>query len=277
MSEADSGEPETKDAAAEPVGGDPEPAAPPPETADAWGQQIMAIEGSLASMLEESMLAAEQLNVKRTLAMRADIQRNKELDYDHGREHRKTGLPVGPSLLETDAGLIVHHGLLHAHELLVQVQMAQAARSAEPQGRDLIAEEASSRPPPHYMKSTANFDATYTSKGAIISTVKSLKARFLYRIGSQSSGSESLISKTRVSCAVGAAGAGAAKSAVSSAESGLPSTTMPNQQIWPSSRPFTASPKANPASSSGSEPASAIVVKSRTEQPAHARPAVSGE
>lgn len=175
VSAADGGEPETKDAAAEPVGGDPEPTAPPADTADAWGQQIMAIEGSLASMLEESMLAAEQLNVKRTLAMRADIQRNKELDYDHGREHRKTGLPVGPSLLETDAGLIVHHGLLHAHELLVQVQMAQAARSAEPQGRDLIAEEASSRPPPHYMKSTANFDATYTSKGAIISTVKSLR------------------------------------------------------------------------------------------------------
>jgi hypothetical protein len=62
-----------------------------------------------------------------------------------GASTQKTGLPVGPLLLEAGAGLIVHRGLLHAHELLVQVPMAQAARSAEPQGRDLIAGEASRR------------------------------------------------------------------------------------------------------------------------------------
>ena len=184
--DAEGGEAATgADAAAEPAGEDgaaddgAPPAAPAPapaEPPDKYAVRIAEIEGNLSTMIEESTHAAEQLNTKRTLALRSDITTNVDLDYKWGREHRKTGLPIGPSQLDTDGGLIGHHGLLHAHELLVQVQKAQAARAAEPVGRDLIAEEANSRPPPHYMLSTAGFESRYTAKGAMIASVKSLRA-----------------------------------------------------------------------------------------------------
>ena len=149
---------------------------PPPLPPDPYELRINAIDAQLQAKLAESQNAAAHLNSARTLSTRADISVLKELDHEHGREHRKTGLPVGPSMLALETGMLDAHGLLHAHDLLVQVQKAQAARSAEAPGGNIMAQEAASRPAPHYTLSTGVFDSKLKAHSALIAGVKSVRA-----------------------------------------------------------------------------------------------------
>jgi hypothetical protein len=156
-SPADSDELQTKDVAA---GGDPEPAAPPARRQTNGGA---ARERPMRARL-------------RSLAMRVDMQRNKELDYDRGREHSEDGASRRP---------ITARGRRWPDRPPRPAALARAARTGADGAGGALGRAAgtrrdrrggvSSRPLPHYMKSTANFDATDTSKGAIISTVQSLR------------------------------------------------------------------------------------------------------
>ena len=89
-------------------------------------------------------------------------------DFEFGREQRKTGLPSVESQLAMDTGLLDHHGLLHAHDIVEIVKRERAARSCETVGEiDVMAEEAKNRPPPHYMKYTAGFENQMQAKAAL--------------------------------------------------------------------------------------------------------------
>lgn len=160
-------------------GGEPaEPLAPsPPPPPDKYEVQINTIDGGLKQALARSEEAADHLVTARSLALSEEIKTSQRLDLHHGLEQRKTGLPVGPSHLELDQTVLETHGLLHAKELLIKVQNAQRARSSDVgTGKDILAEEAASRPPPHYMVYTKGFESNIASKGAMIASVKSLRA-----------------------------------------------------------------------------------------------------
>ena len=160
-------------------GGEPaEPLAPsPPPPPDKYEVQINTIDGGLKQALARSEEAADHLVTARSLALSEEIKTSQRLDLHHGLEQRKTGLPVGPSHLELDQTVLETHGLLHAKELLIKVQNAQRARSSDVgTGKDILAEEAASRPPPHYMVYTKGCESNIASKGAMIASVKSLRA-----------------------------------------------------------------------------------------------------
>ena len=149
-------------------------AEPPP---DEYAERISTINGGLADTLSVSHAAADHLTTARKLALSAEIASAKQLDLDHGLEQRRTGLPIGESLLALDTGVLGTHGLLHAKDLLVRVQKAQRARSSDVStGKDILAEEAASRPPPHYMLYTKGFESNVDSKSALIAGVKSVRA-----------------------------------------------------------------------------------------------------
>ena len=168
---------EADDAEAAPAAEEAPAIAEAPAAPDEYAFQIDAIEGGLRDALSHSQFAAEHLTTERQQSLAKEITSAKALDQEHGLEQRKTGLPIGPSLLTLDPSLLETHGLLHAHELLTAVQRAQAARSAEPStGKDILAEEAASRPPPHYMLHTRGFESQVASKSALIAGVKSVRA-----------------------------------------------------------------------------------------------------
>ena len=161
------------------AGGEPAEEAPaaPPAPPDKYEQQISTIEGGLNQALARSEEAANHLMTSRSLALADEIKHAQRLDLEHGLEQRKTGLPIGPSHLELEHNVLETHGLLHAKDLLVSVQNAQRARQSDTgTGKDILAEEAASRPPPHYMVFTQGFESNIASKGALIASVKSLRA-----------------------------------------------------------------------------------------------------
>lgn len=144
---------------------------------DEYAVRIDAIQASLEKTLEGTKAAASHLNSARELSVEHDLAAVAALDYLHGREHRKTGLPPGDPLLALDASQLDNHGLLRARDLLRQVQKEAALRSAQVVGGvDILAEEASNRPPPHFTLHTKAFDSTVHAKSALTASVRSLKA-----------------------------------------------------------------------------------------------------
>lgn len=143
---------------------------------DEYQMRIGNITASLEHTLQETKAAALHLNTARELAIKHDLSELLQLDKLHGREHRKTGLPPGDPLHSLNAELLDSHGLLRARDLLKEVQAAAARRSAQAVGgTDILAEEASSRPPPHYMRGTKAFDTQMETKQPLTATVRSLK------------------------------------------------------------------------------------------------------
>lgn len=182
-------------APAEPVPPAPVPAepAPPPEgvgedeldgepvleavAPDEYELRIGDITAGLAQTLRGTKDAAQHLHVARQLALKHDLAQLAEFDLLHGREHRKTGLPPDKPLHALDASLLDTHGLLRARDLLKEVQDAAARRSAQPVGSrpDILADEVSSRPLPHFMLNTKAFDTQLETKQPLTATVRSLK------------------------------------------------------------------------------------------------------
>ena len=81
------------------------------------------------------------------------------------------------SQLAMNTGLLDHHGLLHAHDIVEIVKRERAARSCETVGEiDVMAEEAKNRPPPHYMQNTTAFENQMQAKAALTATVRGLRA-----------------------------------------------------------------------------------------------------
>ncbi|KAL1524359.1 hypothetical protein AB1Y20_019256 [Prymnesium parvum] len=169
-------------------GGDPPSQEPAPEAAvdvpapapevvrDEYDDRIGNITANLEQTLQLTKAAAQHLNSARQLALEHDLTEIAQLDQLHGREHRKTGLPPGEPLLALDPSLLDEHGLLRARDLLKEVQEQAARRSAQPGGGlDILAEEASSRPQPHFMLSTRAFDAQLEARQSLTATVRSLK------------------------------------------------------------------------------------------------------
>ena len=159
--------------------GEEEAPAPEPEPEpepDKYEVRIGGITSGLEEVLKGTKAAAEHLTTARQLALKHDLAEVAALDQLHGREHRKTGLPPADPLLALEPSLLDSHGLLRARDLLKEVQAAAARRSAQAVGGvDILAEEASSRPPPHFMLSTKTFDAKLDTKQALTNTVRSLK------------------------------------------------------------------------------------------------------
>ena len=94
--------------------------APPKQPPDQYAARVSKIDGDLQATISHSQDTAHHLVTARKLALSAEIATAKQLDLDHGLEERKTGLPIGDSLLEVDADMLGAHGLLHAKELLQQ-------------------------------------------------------------------------------------------------------------------------------------------------------------
>ena len=144
---------------------------------DEYEQRIAKIDNDLTATILHSQNAASHLNSARELALSAEIATAQQRDLDHGIEQRKTGLPIGESLLQLDGSVLATHGLLHARGLLRSVQLAQQKRQSDVStGRDIAAEEAANRPPPHYTVNTKGFENNIGSKSALIASVKSVRA-----------------------------------------------------------------------------------------------------
>lgn len=110
-------------------------AAPVPEP-DAYDREIQHIEASLKARLANSQRLTEHLQEEANAAAQVDRSILQAAEFSHGVVHKKLGLPVHASNLYIDPALASTNGLLHAHELLREVQQARAEALCEPE--DLV-------------------------------------------------------------------------------------------------------------------------------------------
>lgn len=108
-------------------------AAPAPEPEpDAYDLEIKHIESQLQSQLAHSQRLTEHLLHEAKRAEEIDGSILQSAEFAHGVVYKKLGLPVHPSNLKVDPALAKNTGLLHAHELLREVQLTRAAAMCEP-------------------------------------------------------------------------------------------------------------------------------------------------
>ena len=141
-----------------------------------YSVRVKQIDDELDVRQVRNVEANEHLDFQRDRAAKKDAAVILAKDYEYGREQRKTGLPPIGSQLDLNVEMLHEHGLLHPRGIITRVQRERAARSCEQEGTiDIAAEEAKSRPPPHYMKTTGCYTNQMEAKAQIIGTVRSLR------------------------------------------------------------------------------------------------------
>ena len=155
----------------------------PPEP-DMYQQAVQVIQERLNQSRNETNAVKDHLLQARERALELEKKDVVTRDELYGPEHHKTGLPLGESHLSLDSDLLKQHKLLHAHELLVNVQKARAQAMCEKVlETSIIAQEVSARPDPHYMQETHCYkmhSAGHSVKA--IRTLKTTKREFTERL-----------------------------------------------------------------------------------------------
>ena len=139
-------------------------------------ERVAEIDDELEQRLVGAKYANSHLAFQRDRAAKKDAAVILAQDFEFGREQRKTGLPPAGSQLGLDVSVLEQHGLLHPRGILTRVQKDRSARSCESPGTiDIMAEEATSRPLPHYMQITGAHAHQMQSKAAVIGNVRGLR------------------------------------------------------------------------------------------------------
>ncbi|KAJ1632748.1 hypothetical protein T492DRAFT_838132 [Pavlovales sp. CCMP2436] len=169
---------EAAEPGAEEPGAEESVAEPEPEP-DAYDIEIQHIESRLQSQLAHSRRLTEHLLTEARRAREIDASVLQAAEFAHGTVFKKLGLPVHVSNFKVDPVLAKNTGLLHAHELLREVQQTRAEAMCEPDDMDLAARESSVRPLPHYLDPTANqrvrSETSKAKRAALVSSVRGMR------------------------------------------------------------------------------------------------------
>lgn len=120
---------------------------------DSYDLEIQHIESRLQSQLTHAQKLTDHLKAEAKRAEQIDESTLNAHKLEHGAVYKNLGLPVDGSNLRVDPSLVKNTGLLHAHELLLEVVATRAEAMCEPE--DLVSATAVTRPLARPARATA--------------------------------------------------------------------------------------------------------------------------